>query len=155
MDSDTFAISDERPPQKFLSSCLLVAQTEIDEPTRGSTLVVPSRPSLRNVAIVDRTSKIDDAAYHVASSRMSFGGRSASAPDIVLVNEFIADIFLSSLAQYITSPSSSRKVASGSKIPPTSHGNSQRQALEMVKRNHGKRLVLSGINGSVVEIHDR
>jgi hypothetical protein len=51
------------------------------------------------VAVVDRTADLAGAADALVAARFGFGGRSPYAPDVVLVNEFVKEPFLSALVQ--------------------------------------------------------
>lgn len=55
------------------------------------------RPGTAVVAVVDRTADIVRAADALVAARFGFGGRSPYAPDVVLVNEFVREPFLSAL----------------------------------------------------------
>lgn len=47
--------------------------------------------------MVDRTADVDEAAKALVSARLSFGGRSPYAPDLVLVNKVIENRFVNAV----------------------------------------------------------
>jgi acyl-CoA reductase-like NAD-dependent aldehyde dehydrogenase len=51
------------------------------------------------IAIIDRTADVKVAARDCVHARFAFGGRSAYAPDFVMVNEFFVKEFASAVAQ--------------------------------------------------------
>jgi len=106
------------------------------------------KPSARVAAIVDRTANVGDAALTIGSSRVAYGGRSPYAPDIVLVNEFVADDFLFHLVQAVTSYEGN---ASTSQHPSKAH----LQTVKEFENDAGVKVVMSAANGSIVEIKDR
>ncbi|KAK3378388.1 Aldehyde/histidinol dehydrogenase [Podospora didyma] len=61
-------------------------------------LVSPAKG--RAVAVVDRTANIEEAARAIVRARLSFGGTSPYAPDLVLVNEFVKEQFVQSCSRY-------------------------------------------------------
>jgi hypothetical protein len=149
LDAEIFAISSARPSEEFLSKCCVLSQVEEDEPTSNKV-----KSSAKVVAIVDRSTNVSEAASILGTSILSFSGRSAYAPDIVLVNEFVADGFLFHLARAITSPMSKRSpTASQHRFKAQSDADSQ--TLEERKSNKYLKVIMSGANGSIVEIRDR
>lgn len=106
------------------------------------------------MAVVDRTANISHAAAALGSSRTLFKGRSSYAPDVVLVNEFVADDFIHQLVQAITSPTSRETpgfAQNSSKAPPDKHSS----IIKELEGNEGCRIVMSGANGSIIEVRDR
>jgi hypothetical protein len=97
LDKDTFAIATSRPPPEFTRTCFLLNQG-IEEMFCMDWLEVLSSPvSSKAVAVVDRTANLTEAAKAIAEASALFGGKSKYAPQVVLVNEFIADDFMSTL----------------------------------------------------------
>ncbi|CAK96585.1 uncharacterized protein An07g01400 [Aspergillus niger] len=96
LDADTFAISEERPDNTFLSRTHIIAQSDSITPS-NNTLSSPT--TARTVAIVDRTANISAAAEALVSARFAFGGRSAYSPDVVLVQEFAMKEFVEAIIQ--------------------------------------------------------
>jgi len=131
-----------------LSKCHVLAQSDF------GTDDTQSKPQAKVVAVVDRTGNIPEAAMTIGASRVSFNGRSVYAPDVVLVNEFVADDFLYHLVQTVTSPLSS-------KGPPASQHSSKTQPdgharlLKELESNDGVRVVVSSSGGSIMEVKDR
>jgi aldehyde dehydrogenase (NAD+) len=90
LEADTFAILSSSPSQDSLALCLQVIQeTHVEFPI-SSQLVSPKS---KVIAIVDRTADLASAAEQLVAARFAFGGTSAYAPDLVLVNEFIKKEF--------------------------------------------------------------
>ena len=57
--------------------------------------------SSKTVAVVDRTADINCAAEALAAAQFSFAGQSPYAPDVVLVNEYIKESFLTAFVQAV------------------------------------------------------
>jgi hypothetical protein len=142
-------ISSTRPSETFLSKCHVLAQTDGDQAT-GSR----SQLSAKVVAVVDRSANVSEAASMVGTSRVSFNGRSAYAPDIVLVNEFVADDFLFHLVQTITSPMSTTS-PTASQARSKTQPDTQSPTMKELENTEGLRIIMSGANGTIVEVRDR
>lgn len=113
------------------------------------------------VAVVDRTANINDAARSIALSKRFFGGASHYAPDIVFVSEWIADDLLAHLVREVATPMVATK-----KTPSAANGhangrltksktNVRAQALKPFESQEDCKVVVSGQNGSIVEITSR
>ncbi|KAK5335515.1 hypothetical protein LTR98_008515 [Exophiala xenobiotica] len=148
LDADVFMISSTRPSETFLSKFHVLAQTDGDQAT-GSR----SQLSAKVVAVVDRSANVSEAASVVGTSRVSFNGRSAYAPDIVLVNEFVADDYLFHLVQTITSPMSTTS-PTASQARSKTQPDTQSPTMKELENTEGLRIVMSGANGSIVEVRD-
>ncbi|EXJ74260.1 uncharacterized protein A1O5_02556 [Cladophialophora psammophila CBS 110553] len=152
LDADIFAVSSTRPSEDFLAKCHVLAQSGDEEVSATGGLQSNSSPKV--VAVVDRTAKIPEAAMAIGASRVSFNGRSVYAPDVILVNEFVADDFLYHLVQAVTSPLLSE-------TPPRSPHLAKGQpdgyarTLKECEGNESVRVVVSSSNGSIVEVKDR
>lgn len=72
------------------------------------------------VAVVDRTADIEQAALALVDARFGFNGRSAYAPDLVLVNEYVQKAFLEALARHAISYAADG-VGDGITTSPTGH----------------------------------
>ena len=141
LDSDVFAICSTKPSASFLTKCTILDQRGDDTEAKV-------------VAVVDRTANIAHAASAVGSSRTLFGGKSSYGPDVVFVNEFVADDFIYHLVQAIT-PSVLRETAELTKsLSKTRHDNHS-SFIKELESNEGCKIVLSGASGSIVEIKDR
>ena len=93
---------DSKPDENFLSKhCIILDGQPTENPVTTTRSI--STPSYRSIAIVDRSAQVADAAREVTRARFAFGGRSAYAPDLVLVNEFILKDFCIAVTQYATS----------------------------------------------------
>ncbi|KAK5190691.1 hypothetical protein LTR92_009344 [Exophiala xenobiotica] len=148
LDADVFMISSTRPSETFLSKFHVLAQTDGDQAT-GSR----SQLSAKVVAVVDRSANVSEAASVVGTSRVSFNGRSAYAPDIVLVNEFVADDYLFHLVQTITSPMSTTS-PTASQARSKTQPDTQSPTMKELENTEGLRIVMSGADGSIVEVRD-
>lgn len=153
LDADTIAISEGRPPPDFMNQCLVVVQADeekLPQPVWGKVLRSPS--SLRTAAVVDRTSNIEEAARAIASSKLSFCGRSAYSPDLVLVNEFIAEQFLAALVTHVAGPMT--RTAPSKNFETKASGKAEK-VLRETEKSDGGRIVLSGVKGSIIEVQSR
>lgn len=93
LDNDTFAIaSSPIIEQSLLDDVLYVNQNSDDRRPRSNQLASISQ--IRTIAVVDRTANIQLAAQQLVLARLSFGGSSPYAPDVVFVNEFVKAEFL-------------------------------------------------------------
>lgn len=154
LDADIFAVSSTRPSEDFLSRCHVLAQSEDEPASRADGM--QSKPRAKAVAVVDRTAKIPEAAMAIGASRGSFNGRSVYAPDVVLVNEFVADDFLYHLVQTVTSPLWSKaSTTPTSQHPSKAQPDCHARTLKELEGNEGLRVVISSSNGSIVEVKDR
>ncbi|KAJ9603049.1 hypothetical protein H2200_012344 [Cladophialophora chaetospira] len=162
LDADIFAISDNRPPEPFLSQCHVVTQVEEQSrPISTSASSLTSRPSATTVAIIDRTADIKAAAKSIALGTHLFQGRSHYAPDILFISEWVANEVLVHLVREVATPTAATKRAS-----PTANGHAngpptkpkpdiRAQALRNFESKEGCKVVVSGEHGSVVEITSR
>ena len=93
---------DSKPDENFLSKhCIILDGQPTENPVTTTRSI--STPSYRTIAIIDRSAQVTDAAREVTRARFAFGGRSAYAPDLVLVNEFILKDFCIAVTQHATS----------------------------------------------------
>jgi acyl-CoA reductase-like NAD-dependent aldehyde dehydrogenase len=106
------------------------------------------KSSARVAAIVDRTADVVNAAMAIGISRTAYRGSSPYAPDIVLVNEFLADDFLVHLVQAISS-------YKGDFLTNQRPAKGHLQAVKEFENNESIRVIMSGANGSVVEMRNR
>jgi acyl-CoA reductase-like NAD-dependent aldehyde dehydrogenase len=154
LDQETFAISDSRPEDPdFLSHCVQVLQDGADEPAPPSSVRWVS-PSARSVAIVDRTANLDKAASALVTARFSFGGKSPYAPDLVLVNEFALKEFLNAVLRHSTKYLAAQNGSTESQYGAR-RGDEAKELAEEARRQEGTRIVVSGANGTVLEVKSR
>lgn len=105
------------------------------------------------MAIVDRTANVPEAALTAGASRTAFNGHATYSPELILVNEFVADEFVFHVVQAATSPvSEHKKIASQQQSKAQS--DAQAKAIKALAHNDSVKLVMSGANGSVVEVKD-
>ncbi|KAM5384546.1 hypothetical protein ACJZ2D_001291 [Fusarium nematophilum] len=144
LDDDVFDISTSDVEDMTDLRIRVVQGGDHGQATR-STLFSPS--ALLVVAVVDRTSNYEEAARILVDSRMAFAGRSPYAPDLVLVNEFVKQDFLRAVLKYSMRYLTDEKVAQDDSNDSKSH--QRGQGLK------GVRTIMSGSNGSILEVEDR
>lgn len=149
LDSDTFALSSSRPPATFTKKCLLVNQTDEEVNPVEWSQILSSPAAAGAVAVVDRTADTQEAAQAIAEASFGFGGKSAYAPQLVLVNEFVADKFLSGLVSMFA-----RDLGGGFEKANGRVGGLRETSKETSKPDNIKTIV-SGAKGNIVEILDR
>jgi hypothetical protein len=131
-------------------NCVLVVQTEYGAANQANVLRSPCN-SL-TVAVVDRTANLDEAAKALTSARMTFGGTSPYAPDIILVNEFVKKDFLEAVIKH----SIQYMAAESSTATKTQQRLSlDRRAAPPRAEQKGFRTITSGSNGSILEVEER
>ncbi|CAI7596982.1 unnamed protein product [Penicillium pancosmium] len=146
LDHDTFTIVSQRPDLSFMNKALLVSQLSSDAP---NGMISPA--SSRTVAVVDRTAKINEAAEALVAARFAFGGRSAYAPDVVLVNEFAMKPFVEAVIQHASRYLAGENgEARQQQSPPRRSG-----LLDSIHKERTARILVSGSNWGVVEVQDR
>lgn len=152
LDSDTFAVSEERPDVTFLNKVKMVVQdNNASGPMSERCLVSPT--TARTVAVVDRTADLVQAAKSLVEARFTFGGHSPYAPDVVLVHEYSMKPFVEAMIQF-----SSKSLAGEN--GRARHSGSRRLSpepslLDTAQKDAGSRVLVSGSNWGVVEVHDR
>lgn len=125
-------------------NCLQVVQTQDAAPRQPQNLVSPSNSLV--AAVVDRTANLEEAARALTTARMSFGGKSPYAPDVILVNEFVKRDFLQAVIRHsIQYMAAENGGASAQKRAP----GAGRAELK------GVRVITSGSNGSILDVEDR
>lgn len=98
LDPDAFIIMAETSKVSCLSSNCLVVDQISSGSTVGTSLV--SDGKALSVAIVDRTADVEQAATALCAARFCFQGRSPYAPDLVLVNEWVREDFVSACLKF-------------------------------------------------------
>ena len=153
LNTDTFAIARTRPPPEFTRKCMLVNQTaEKIQPSEW--LQVLSAPSTSgSVAIVDRTANVDEAAQAVACANFSFSGKSAYAPRIVLVNEFVVEKFLSGLISRMPRGLTEKKLDSQAN-GHVGQVKGDRRNVKEVSKMEDTRTLVSGSSGTILRLSD-
>ncbi|KEF60635.1 uncharacterized protein A1O9_02196 [Exophiala aquamarina CBS 119918] len=149
LDYDTFALSSSRPTSDFTRKCLLVNQTEeVINPLEWAQVL--SSPSVAGtVAVVDRTANLSEATQAVAEATFGFSGGSAYAPQLVLVNEFVAEPFLSELVSKFA------RDLGTTYQKPNGHMSRLQEAPKESSKFDNLKTVVSGSKGDIVEILDR
>ena len=149
MDADTFAIVNSRPSSAFTKKCMLVNQTEQEFHASEWSQVLASHSLPRAVAVIDRTANIGEAARAVAEASFSFGGKSLYAPQVVLVNEFVAETFLSGLVSQVGTAFETKVNGQAGQV------RDDRKVAKDALKIENTRTVVSGSNGSILEVLDR
>lgn len=128
---------------------MLVNQTDEEaNPTEWSQ-ILSSPVAAGAVAVVDRTADVQKAAQAIAEASFGFGGKSAYAPQLVLVNEFVAEPFLSGLVSMFA-----RDLGGGYEKANGRVGGLRETSKEGSKPANIKSIV-SGAKGNIIEILDR
>ncbi|KAF7528392.1 hypothetical protein G7054_g10160 [Neopestalotiopsis clavispora] len=109
LDSDAFAIVTEPITVSALSSDCIVVDQSVSGTVAGPGLV--SNSKALTVAIVDRTANVEQAANEICRARFRFKGRSPYAPDVILVNEWVRDEFVSACLKIVSVQAASAKSA--------------------------------------------
>ncbi|KAL4790682.1 Aldehyde/histidinol dehydrogenase [Aspergillus venezuelensis] len=157
LDADTFAIAEMKPDSSFLEKVVVVAQTNVGTASYPQALTSPV--TARTVAVVDRTADLSTAAQSLVAARFAFGGRSTYAPDIVLVHEFalkgLVEALILHSSKYLSGPEGEERekaVAVSNNPRRTAAGQS---VLDAANKDPSARILVSGSQWGVVEVHDR
>ena len=105
------------------------------------------------MAIVERSADINTAAKTIATARLAFRGHSAYAPDLILVNEFVANDFLRCLKQALAAPKG--LLPRPATQVRESKSDNINQTLRELEKSQDGRVLFTGDHGSIVEIADR
>ena len=129
-----------------------VSSTELEssKSTSFNPLVSPSQS--RVVAIVDRTADPAKAAQALVTARLSFGGNSPYAPDLVLVNEYVKKTFLVAIMEELVRFRENLKTAKA--IEPERAAEIQR-LFRAAQNSNEVEVVASTGNCSVYEVKNR
>jgi acyl-CoA reductase-like NAD-dependent aldehyde dehydrogenase len=99
LDRLTFAVVEEDVfDQDFKTRSCIVLDGRPKEDAVTTTRTIAT-PVSRVAAVVDRSANLQEAARECVRARFAFGGESAYAPDVVLVNEFKVSEFCSAVAE--------------------------------------------------------
>lgn len=99
LDRDTFQISSSRLSNEQLQTIdLFVDQTNTSQFSPHNCLA--SAPNSRSITIVDRTCDVEVAAIAVTKARLSSNCSSPYSPDLVIVNEYVAEAFATACLKY-------------------------------------------------------
>lgn len=151
LDADTFAVSEERPSDAFMSRVTLVLQQHLSTEAVTRTSQVVSTVSSKTVGVVDRTAPVQEAAKLLVSACFAFGGRSPYSPDVVLVNENVLQPFLEAVIQHSSKYSRVTQTNEEERKPSSS---SDSGSLKRLGEAPGTRVVVSGSDWGVVEVQD-
>jgi hypothetical protein len=156
LDADTFAISESRPGIDFLQKCTLLLQSQPDDQPKSQGFCI-SPSSLRALAVVDRTAQVDEAAQAIVRARFSRRGSSPYAPDVVLVNEFVMEEFLTCLLHHL-SPYMAHE--NGTLDKPSKHEQHRlsfegQGIVDAAEKSEVMRVVVRGTSGNIISVQDR
>lgn len=155
-DAEALGVVNARAPMDFLAKCVLVDQAGNIESNVTARRVLSS-PSRRNVAIVDRTGDVHLAAKEIVASCLIFGGKSRYAPDLVLVNEYVASDLSSAMSELIHKSRAADKAADTNAFPnPKQQIEGQGEDILRSEIRNGKAKWVDGKQDSgIIEITDR
>jgi hypothetical protein len=109
LDRDTFFISTLKVDEGNQSQIdLFVDQVGSSSPT--STKLLPSLPQTQAIAVVDRTGNLELAAKTIATARAVSVSASPYSPDLVLVNEYIKDAFITGCLKHTNNSGRTSKI---------------------------------------------
>lgn len=152
LDADTFAVSEERPTDAFLSKVILVLQQE-QSSNVPALCSLASPVTSRTVAVVDRSTNVAEAARQLVAARFAFGGLSTYSPDAVLVHEFAMKPFFEAVIQQSSIHLAGQNGEARQTVTATQKG--RPSLLDIAQKDSGARVLVSGSNWGVVEVHDR
>jgi hypothetical protein len=117
LDRDTFHISQERLHEEYLSQVNFFVDENNDE-LSASAKDSHTPPKGRTVCILDRTGDLELAAKFLSSTQTSSDYTSPYSPDLLLVNEYLKDIFITRCLDFASQieHSSSAKVATSEEL---------------------------------------
>lgn len=150
LDADTFAVSDTRPEEAFLKRVVLVVQQDGITSASSALRFLASPASARTIAVVDRTANVMDAAEALVAARFAFGARSPYSPDLVLVHEFAIKPFVEAVIKQ-----SSKHLAGENGEARAAEPQRGSSVLDLVQKEKGAQVLVSGSNWGVVEVLDR
>ncbi|KAH8682856.1 putative PutA family dehydrogenase [Tricladium varicosporioides] len=117
--------------------------------TSPSPLISPSQS--RVVAVVDRTANLAKAAQALVTARLSFGGKSPYAPDLILVNEYVRKDFLTAvMGELIRLPVNQQVIRT-----IVSESTAEEKRFEDGRKSGEIEVVTSTGNSSVFEVKNR
>lgn len=114
-------------------------------------------PANRVIAIVDRSAEIAQAAKECVKARFAFGGRSAYAPDVILVNEFAIQKFRTAVAECALRYFAVDRNENGSKTETSARRRAGPLNSELQKKldNSSAEVLVSGDKGTIAVVRDR
>jgi acyl-CoA reductase-like NAD-dependent aldehyde dehydrogenase len=106
---------------------------------------------------VDRTAQVDDAAQAIVRARFSRRGSSPYAPDVVLVNEFVLEEFLTCLLHHLPPYMAHENGTPDKSSKHEQHRLSSegQRILDVAEKSEGMRVVVRGTNGNIISVQDR
>ena len=151
LDADTFAIREERPNDSFMNRVTFVKQQYSSTESATLSNQVVSHTTSKTVGVVDRTGSVQQAAESLVSACFAFRGRSPYSPAIVLVNENVLQSVLEAVIQHASKyfgVASTHAEVKRQKAAPNSG------LFKLLNNSPGARVVVSGPNWGIIEVHD-
>lgn len=108
-----------------------------------------SNPKAPVLAFVERDADVQAAAKALVSARFGLGGKSAYAPDVVYVNEWVKKDLLRALVQqstdFMANPAATRRSAKGAKS----------ELAKQAEKDGSVNILSSGSGGLILDVEDR
>lgn len=153
LDADTFAISTSRPTAPdFTSQCTLVLQAAEDIDQSMWFQILQSPQNAGSIAVVDRTADVIKTAEAISNASFALRGESPYSPRVVLVNEYICDQLLSALATHVSNSKTGTDTGFTSSRSDTEPSHMRRQKGTASTKKANIKDIISGSNGSIVEL---
>ncbi|KAI1617007.1 hypothetical protein EDD36DRAFT_415883 [Exophiala viscosa] len=101
LDPAAYTCVTSRPPANILAKCLIVDQTGGIAPGVGRRLL-SSDATAATMAVIDRTANLALAAAELGTALRAFSSKGPYAPRCILINEFVAEEFVSMLPEELS-----------------------------------------------------
>ena len=149
LDRLTFLVVNDSPFDKGLQDVqyMRLDGTPKSDATSGTRAI--STPLSRVAAMVDRTANLQEAAKDLVRARFSFGGESAYAPDLVLVDEFAVKQLCTAVSQAALSYLTSSIDAHSNGSAKNSTSGKQQSTLQKDLEASGATVLASGARGTL------
>ncbi|KAK3117127.1 hypothetical protein LTR53_001784 [Teratosphaeriaceae sp. CCFEE 6253] len=154
LDPDTFAVASSPVREKVVLDLAITVDQRSGQRWPQSNQV-SSLAEAHTIAIVDRTGNPELAAHELVAARFSFGGRSPYAPDVVLVNEFSRQAFLSAAVAECIKYGSSTKSSSDAETKSNIARQVSKRIEALRQADPGLRVIVQESKFAVVEITSR
>jgi acyl-CoA reductase-like NAD-dependent aldehyde dehydrogenase len=135
---------------RVFQSDVPMAELQPSLATSFSPLISPSRS--RVVAVVDRTADLAKAAAALVTARLSFGGNSPYAPDVILVNEYVKKAFLVAVMEELIKFTANLEVV---KAIDSDRAADMKSLFEAAQKSSEVEVTTSTGRGSVYEVKNR
>lgn len=128
-----------------------IPPTDFPSPSASSSIPLVSPSQSRVVAVVDRTANLTKAAEALVTARLSFGGKSPYAPDLILVNEYVKRDFLAAIIGQLIRHTANQQVVKTS----VSEQTSEEKLFEDGQKSGEIEVATSTGHSSVFEVKNR